>query len=124
MNSSIEDNKNLLNQFDDFKNWLISSGFSAKSANDYRFRLIRITKYIHQNIDECIENNDKYLILMAKIHNYSIEQAHTVTSQYSIRGTLRSALKKYAAFKYPELYQSLPNAYGKKIPSIASKIKD
>ena len=52
-----------------------------------------------------------FVNLSKLINQYSLNQSTSITSAYSLNGTLRSAAKKYGVFKYPELTE----AYRKRV---------
>ena len=97
---------------EEFILWLINNEkLLPIVARDYSYRCRRIEKDIVRDLDFMLSKESNFVDLSKLINNYSLNQSTTTKSAYSLKGTLRSAAKKYGVFKYPELTK----AYRKRV---------
>jgi hypothetical protein len=89
---------------EDFITWLRQEKkIGTKVSKDYYYRCHRIERNIVKNIEKYLSNEKDFIDLITKIHEYGTSVAITKKKSYVLVGTLRSAVKKYGEYKYPEM---------------------
>ena len=91
---------------EEFVLWLINhEKLLSVVAKDYASRCARIERHIASDLDFMLSKESNFVNLSKLINQYSLNQSTSITSAYSLNGTLRSAAKKYGIFKYPKLIE-------------------
>ena len=56
-----------------------------------------------KNVEKHLSNERDFVELITKIYEYGVSNANTKKKAYVLVGTLRSSIKKYGEYKYPEM---------------------
>ena len=96
-----------------FYNYMTSKKkITPKVASDYLSRCMRLINDFKVNLDTASKNKENYIDTVYKIHNEILKMDISVSTQRSLCGTLRLALRTYGEHKwglkvsstYPRLY--------------------
>jgi len=79
-----------------FHEWLMTQGLSKKAAGDNVSRCCRVEKDLNVNLSDAVSDEKSYLELFEKIHVYSINKSNSVPACYTLAGTLKYSVRKFA----------------------------
>ena len=98
-----------------FIDWLQKEkNIDYKPSKDYYYRCLRVERSANKDIGLLLLNEKTFLEFMEWIHQYGMQNGIDKKKAYVLVGTLRSAVKKYAEFKNPDMlpvYQKRSYSY-------------